>query len=134
MSRSHQSRLFPELETNDHRAGGDSEDGVGLRRGSVSREQIPDMITWTYRVEDDVAGILVGQVDYECEEGEDDPYHNGFDDDPQDGLRVNEVGAILTRPHKGAYLETRSLVDVTVCSPYEEGDQSWIGIRRLRLK
>ena len=96
MSRSHQSRLLPELETNDHRTGGDSKDRVGLRRGSVSREQISDMITWTYRVEDDVAGILVGQVDYECEEDEENPYCNGIDEDPQDGLRVNEVSIILT--------------------------------------
>ena len=92
------------------------------------------MITGTYRVEDDVAGILVGQVDYECEEGEDDPYYNGFDDDPQDGLRVNEVSAILTRPYKGAHLKTRSLVNIAVCSPYEEGNQSWIGIRTLCLE
>ena len=54
------------------------------------------MITWTYRVEDDVAGILVGQVDYECEEDEENPYCNGIDEDPQDGLRVNEVSIILT--------------------------------------
>ena len=86
MSRSHQTRLFPELETNYHRTGGDSKDGVGLCRGSVSQEQILDMRAGAYRVEDDVGGVLVGKVDYERDESEENPYCNGFDEDPQDRL------------------------------------------------
>ena len=54
--------------------------------GGVSRERISDMRTGAYRVEDDVGGVLVGKVDHECEQSEENPYCNGFDEDPQDRL------------------------------------------------
>jgi hypothetical protein len=50
------------------------------------------MKTRTHQVEEDV-GVLVEQVDHEGEEGE---HSGGFDEDPQDGLRVNKVGTTLT--------------------------------------
>lgn len=54
------------------------------------------MKTWTYQVEGDVSGCLVNQVDDERDEDEEDPDSSGFNEDSQDGLRVNKVSIILT--------------------------------------
>ena len=50
----------------------------------------------TYEIEEDVRCVFVGQVDHEGDEDEENPYSGGFNEDPQDGLQVNKVNAILT--------------------------------------
>jgi hypothetical protein len=49
----------------------------------------------TYQVEGDVEGVLVAQVGHKGDEDEENPHPGGFDEDPQDGLRVNKVTTIL---------------------------------------
>lgn len=54
-----------------------------------------NMKTWTYQVQDDVAGVLIEEVDDEREGDKENPYSGGFDEDPQDRLPVNKVRIIL---------------------------------------
>lgn len=57
------------------------------------------MKTWTYQIEEDVRGILVGKVDHEGDEDEENPHSGGFNEDPQDGLRVKRVSAPSSHDH-----------------------------------
>ena len=58
------------------------------------------MKTSTYHVEDEHVGLQTEQVDYACEDDEENPHSGGLDEGPQDGLRVNKVSIILTQPRK----------------------------------
>lgn len=59
-----------------------------------------DVKTSTYHVEDEHVALQTEQVDYACEDDEENPHSSGLDEDPQDRLRVNKVSIIITRPRK----------------------------------
>jgi hypothetical protein len=95
--RSDRGTLITELQTDGHHAEGDAEYWVGLHRMSDNpRATFRHEETRAYQVEGDEIGGFVEQVDYERYEDAQNPHPSRFNEDPQNGLCVNEVSLALT--------------------------------------